>query len=620
MTEPDHTQDTPVFEHKKFLEHQVNQPGVYQMFGVDGNILYAGKAKALNKRLSSYFQKNVSPKTKALVAKISRIEVTITATETEALLLEQNIIKQQRPPYNILLRDDKSYPYIYVATDAEYPRMDFHRGPKRMKGRYFGPYPGAASVRESLQFLQKTFRVRQCDDNFFNNRSRPCLQYQIHRCSAPCVGAISVEQYANDVRHSLLFLEGKETLILEELANDMESASDAQNYEEAAHYRDQITYLRQIREPQSIEEGDNDADVIAVQLQKSVACVQVLTIRQGRVLGSRSYFPQLKIESTEAEILAAFLSQYYLGIQERMIPPEVILDRPLPDDREVIQAALMQASQKRVSLVYKVRSHRAKWQQLAIRTAEQNLLSRLSVQHSHLQRLERLQELLSLETLPERIECFDISHSSGEATVASCVVFDGNGAVKSDYRRFNITDIKAGDDYAAMQQVLERRYTRVQEEEGKLPDILVIDGGKGQLGQAKRVMTELQLQGITLIGVAKGTTRKAGFETLVLERGDKEEWYEKVLDNHHPALHLLQQIRDEAHRFAVTGHKQRRDKQRRTSVLEGIPGIGAKRRRELLRFFGGQQEIARAGIEELQQVPGINETLAQAIHDAYHGG
>lgn len=602
---------TPVFDHKKFLERQVNQPGVYQMFGPDGNILYAGKAKALNKRLASYFQKNVSPKTKALVEKIAHIEVTLTATETEALLLEQNIIKQQQPPYNILLRDDKSYPYIYVATDAEYPRMDFHRGPKRMKGRYFGPYPGAASVRESLQFLQKTFRIRQCDDHFFSHRSRPCLQYQIRRCTAPCVGAISTEQYANDVRHSLMFLEGKETVILEELADAMESASDAQQYEEAAHYRDQITHLRQIRQPQSIEEGDNDADVIAVKLQNDMACVQVVTVRQGRILGSRSYFPRLKIETNETEILGAFLSQYYLGAQERTIPPEVILDRELPEDGEVIQAALMQGSGKKVSLIYKVRSHRAKWQQLAIRTAEQNLLGRLSVRHSHLQRLERLQELLSLETLPERIECFDISHSSGEATVASCVVFDGNGAVKSDYRRFNITDIKAGDDYAAMQQALERRYTRVQEEEGKLPDILLIDGGKGQLTQAKQVMEELQLQGITLIGIAKGSTRKAGFETLILEDA------EKVLDSQHPALHLLQQIRDEAHRFAITGHKQRRDKQRRTSVLEGIPGIGAKRRRELLRFFGGQQEIARAGIQELQQVPGINEALAQAIYDAY---
>lgn len=600
------------FDYQEFLKSQPNQPGVYQMFGLDGKILYVGKAKALNKRLASYFQKNVSPKTKALVEKIFRIEVTLTATETEALLLEQNIIKQQRPPYNILLRDDKSYPYIYLATEAEYPRMDFHRGVKRLKGRYFGPYPGAASVRESLQFLQKTFRVRQCDDHFFSNRSRPCLQYQIKRCTAPCVGAISAEKYADDVRHSLMFLEGKETMILEELANAMESASDDQLYEEAARYRDQISHLRQIRQPQSIEEGDSDADVIAIKLEKDTACVQVVTVRQGRVLGSRSYFPQLKMEKNEVEILAAFLSQYYLGIQERIIPPEIILDRPLPDDSEVIEAALILASKNKVSLISNVRRHRAKWQQLAIRTAEQNLLTRLNVRHSHLQRLERLQELLSLEVLPERIECFDISHSSGEATVASCVVFDTNGALKSDYRRFNITDVTAADDYAAMKQALERRYTRVQQEEGKLPDILMIDGGKGQLSQAKQVIEELQLQGITLIGLAKGSTRKAGFETLVMDDA------EKVLDSQHPALHLLQQIRDEAHRFAVTGHKQRRDKQRRTSLLEAIPGIGAKRRRELLRFFGGQQEIARAGVEELQQVPGINETLAQAIRDAYH--
>jgi len=604
------------FDSRSFLAQQNNKPGVYQMFDAAGKILYVGKAKSLKKRLASYFTKNTGGKTRSLVGKINRIEVTLTRTETEALLLEQNLIKQQKPPYNILLRDDKSYPYIYVSTEDQYPRIDFHRGPKRLKGRYFGPYPGSGSVRESLQFLQKTFRVRQCEDSFFRNRSRPCLQFQIQRCTAPCVANITPEEYSEDVRHAIMFLEGREDSVIQELADRMEAAAQTLAYEQAAKFRDQITHLRHIQEPQSIEEGIVNVDVIAVAVQGGSACVQVITVRHGRVLGSRSYFPAYRLDNTEQEILAAFLVQYYLGSGHREIPREIITDQSLAGEEKLLHSVLEEKSGLKIQWSHSVRSQRAQWQELAKRTARQNLLSRLATQQNSYQRFERLQEILQLDSLPERIECFDISHSSGEATVASAVVFDSNGPVKSDYRRYNIENITASDDYAAMQQALLRRFTR--RDENKLPDILLIDGGKGQYTQAETVLRELQINAVQIIGVAKGSTRKAGFETLVTRDPATGAWREKILDSHDAALHLIQQIRDEAHRFAITGHKQRRDKKRHTSPLENIAGIGAKRRRELLRFFGGQQEIARAGVEELSRVPGINQHLAQAIYDAYH--
>jgi len=611
-----------LFDAKIFLAQQKNQPGVYQMFDEAGKILYVGKAKALKKRLSSYFGKVVSGKTRSLVGKIFRVEVTVTKTETEALLLEQNLIKQQKPPYNILLRDDKSYPYIYISTEEPYPRIDFHRGPKRRKGRYFGPYPGSGSVRESLQFLQKTFRVRQCEDSFYRNRSRPCLQYQIQRCTAPCVGKITPEEYAVDVKHAIMFLEGSEDSVIQELADQMDVAAQQLAYEQAAKFRDQITHLRYIQEPQSIEEGIINVDVIAVAAKSASACVQVITVRHGRVLGSRSYFPAFRLDNSEEEILAAFLVQYYLADEKREIPREIISSHSLGSEAKVLQAVLEQTAGRKIQLSHSVRSQRAHWQQLAQRNAQQNLLSRLAAQQNNEQRFERLQEVLHLDAAPERVECFDISHSSGEATVASCVVFDVNGPVKSDYRRFNIENTKSSDDYAAMKQALTRRYSRAQNDESKLPDLLLVDGGKGQYTQAEEVLRELQINGVQLIGVAKGATRKAGFETLVMrdhtENGASGAWKELVLDSHDAALHLIQQIRDEAHRFAITGHKQRRDKKRKSSPLENIPGVGAKRRRELLRFFGGQQEIARAGVDELSRVPGINSHLAQVIYDAYH--
>ena len=626
------------FDAKRFLEQQNNKPGVYQMFDEAGKILYVGKAKSLKNRLKSYFGKQVGGKTRSLVGKINRIEVTVTETETEALLLEQNLIKQQKPPYNILLRDDKSYPYIYISTDDRYPRIDFHRGPKRLKGRYFGPYPSSASVRETLQFLQKTFLVRQCEDVFFRNRSRPCLQYQIHRCTAPCVEKIAADQYAEDVKHAIMFLEGNEDSVMQELANRMEKAAAEQAYEQAAAFRDQISHIRYIQEPQSIEEGIVSVDVMAVAVQGGSACVQMITVRHGRILGSRSYFPAFRLDNSEEEILSAFIAQHYLSRDDQEIPREIITNIFLGDEEQTIRSALEQTAGRKIQLSHSVRSQRAKWQELALRTAKQNLLTRLATRQNVYQRFERLQEVLQLESLPERIECFDISHSSGEATVASCVVFDMNGPVKTDYRRFNIEQVPAGDDYGAMKQALMRRYTRIQNEVlqnevaqndsaassgSKFPDVLLIDGGKGQYTQAEAVLADLQISGIQIVAVAKGSTRKAGFETLV-SRNDSSNnnnsgaWQERVLDSHDAALHLIQQIRDESHRFAITGHKQRRDKKRNTSVLESIPGIGAKRRRELLRFFGGQQEIARAGVDELLRVPGINHHLAQAIYDAYH--
>ena len=602
------------FDAKGFLATVTAQPGVYQMHDSAGEVLYVGKAKNLKKRLASYFRKSgLAPKTAALVAKIARIDVTVTHTETEALLLEQNLIKQQRPPYNILLRDDKSYPYVYLSAH-DYPRLSVHRGAKQGKGRYFGPYPSAGAVKESLSFLQKTFKVRQCEDSFFRNRSRPCLQYQINRCTAPCVKAVDPADYDNAVRHTVMFLEGKSKALTAELADQMEQASAALAFEQAAEYRDQIQALQQLQAKQYIEGEGGDVDIIVVALQAGAACVQLLFVRGGRVLGSKTYYPKLQLEQSEAEVLEAFVAQFYLSSQAgQEIPRELILSHPL-DNAELMAAAISERAGRKTSLLATVRSHRARWQQLARQTAEQNLGSYLANKQTLYQRFEALQDALKLPELPERLECFDISHSSGEATVASCVVFNHGGPLKSDYRRFNIEDITAGDDFAAMKQALSRRYTRIKSGDGQLPDILLIDGGKGQVRQATDVLEELQITDLLVVGVAKGTTRKAGFE--VLHRADSGE--EFVLPGNHAGLHLVQHIRDEAHRFAVTGHKQRRDKKRRESMLEGIAGVGPKRRRELLRHFGGWQEVAKASAEDLALVPGISEKLARDIYAALH--
>lgn len=608
---------TETFDHKAFLSTLTSRPGVYRMLDVDGTIIYVGKAKNLKRRVSSYFSRHDnSPKTRVMVSQIRDIEVTVTNTENEALILENNLIKAHRPRYNILLRDDKSYPYIYLSGD-DFPRLSFHRGSRSKKGRYFGPFPSSSAVRESLNLLQKLFPVRQCEDSFYRNRTRPCLQYQIKRCSAPCVDYIDKETYQQDVRHAVMFLEGKNNAIIDELVRRMEQASEALEFELAARYRDQIANLRRIQEKQYVmgEEGGN-LDVIAAVEQSGVGCVQVFFIRNGRNLGNKTYFPSHTAESDAADLLAAFLPQYYLGggtAQERQIPTQILVNHTLPE-QEVLQQVLAEQAGRRVTISSKLRGDRARWLQLATTNAEQALSTHLTNRLNIMARFEALQEALELDDLPQRIECFDISHTMGEATVASCVVFDTNGALKSDYRRFNIEDITPGDDYAAMQQALTRRFKRLKEGEGKYPDILLIDGGKGQLSQAEQVLEELQVIGVILIGVAKGPTRKPGVEQLILSGQDSP----IILPADSPARHLIQQVRDEAHRFAITGHRQRRAKARRTSPLEGIPGLGPKRRQQLLRQFGGLQEVARAGVEDLAKVKGISRQLAQGIYDAFH--
>ncbi|SDZ79966.1 excinuclease ABC subunit UvrC [Microbulbifer marinus] len=602
-----------MFDSKRFLSTVTRKPGVYQMFDADGKILYVGKAKNLRNRLSSYFRASgLTAKTMALVQRINSIEVTVARSETEALVLEQSLIKSQRPPYNVMLKDDKGYPYIFLSSKDTFPRIAFHRGSKRKKGQYFGPFPNASSVRDSLNFLQKTFRIRSCEDSVFRNRSRPCLQYQIQRCTAPCVDFISEEDYRQDVRHAEMFLTGKSDKIIRELADEMDRASRALEFERAARLRDQISALRRLQADQVAERSHGDVDVLGVASQGGSCCVHILFIRQGRILGSRSYFPDERLGLSSAELLSAFIPQFYLGSQ-REVPREILISEPV-EDLEPLQQALTEQSGRDVSIVHRLRGNRATWVTMAQQAAEQNLNSRTAAQQKLQNRFEALQEALELEQLPERLECFDISHSAGEATVASCVVFDTGGPVKSDYRRFNIENIQPGDDYAAMAQALKRRYTRLSSGEGKFPNILLIDGGKGQVRQAVEALNELGVVGVQIVGVAKGTTRKAGFETLHVVASNKE----LVMSADSPALHLIQQVRDEAHRFAITGHRQRRDKKRRESPLEGIPGVGPARRRALLRHFGGLQEIRRASVDEIAGVEGVSRKLAQDIYSALH--
>ena len=600
------------FDSKQFLKTVSTDSGIYQMFDVADKILYVGKAKNLKKRLTSYFRKSgLSIKTQALVSKIANIQITVTESESAALVLEQNLIKALKPPYNILLRDDKSYPYIFIS-DGDYPRISSHRGAKRKKGRYFGPYPSAGTVYRSLNFLQKTFRIRQCEDSVFRNRSRPCLQYQIQRCTAPCVDYIDPEGYQADIEHSVLFLQGKSNQLMRTLADEMDSASKNLEFERAAELRDKISALRRIQSEYGVEAQGKNIDVFAVCKKSNLLCVHVMYIRDGRIIGSKSYFDDNKLDHSSNDYLLAFMEQFYIASQLREIPHEIIVNEELPSKEKLtFFEVLSEKAGRKINIAHQVKAQRYKWLSLAVTAAEQNLMQQLGSKANLRQRFETLQDVLALDELPERLECFDISHSSGELTVASCVVFNQQGPLKSDYRRFNIEDITPGDDYAAMEQALTRRYTRIQKGEGVLPDVLLIDGGKGQLSKAKAVLAELAVHQVFLLGIAKGTTRKAGFETLIFEDGR-----ELILEADSPGLHLLQEIRDEAHRFAITGHKQRRDKKRRTSNLEGIPGVGAKRRRELLRHFGGLQAIERASIEDLSKVPGISKKIAEDIYTA----
>lgn len=603
------------------LKSLPNRPGVYRMLNEDGVVIYVGKATSLKKRVNSYFhKKHPDVKTAALVSHIARIETTVTHTENEALILENNLIKSLKPKYNILYRDDKSYPYIYISTDQTFPRITFHRGTQRGQGRYFGPFPSAGSVRETLALLQKLFPVRQCKDSFFKNRSRPCLQYQIKRCTAPCVDLISEEKYAEEVRLAILFLEGRSNEVIDDIVKRMEDSSAELEYEKAAMYRDQISSLRRIQEKQYISKAGGNYDVLAAAIESGVGCVQLFSIRNGQNLGNRTYFPRQNHIDDTRSLLEAFIPQHYLGSKNKIaiVIPENILIAEQIDSADMLSEVLSEQAQKKIVLISNARGDQSRWLKMAKNNAQLAVKARLATHATLTRRFEALQDVLQLDEIPARLECFDISHSSGEKTVASCVVFGQEGPIKSDYRRFNIKDITAGDDYAAMEQALLRRYKKLQAGDGVLPDILFIDGGKGQVHKAVNVFDELQLADVMIIGVAKGPGRKAGMETLILSGCLSEQEREFILPADSPALHLIQQIRDEAHRFAITGHRQQRGKARTRSVLEEIEGLGPKRRQKLLKQFGGLQEVARAGIDDLLKIPGISKQLAQKIYDAFH--
>lgn len=597
------------FDHKTFLKTLTSRPGVYRMLDASDEVLYVGKAKNLKRRVSSYFRNSsLAVKTQAMVAQIASVEVTITHTEAEALILESNLIKQLKPRYNILLKDDKSYPLIRVSKE-DYARISFYRGSRNRKdAEYYGPYPSSAAVRETLNLLQKLFKVRPCEDSYFKNRSRPCLQYQIKRCSAPCVEYISVEDYQKDLQNTRLFLQGKNQQVIENLVTRMDDAAARLAYEEAARYRDQIQEVQKVVERQYVSSGSGDVDVLALEMEGGVCCIQVHFIRAGHSLGSKSYFPRIPKDAGAEEVLTAFIGQYYL----KQLPPEEIVLPFMLEDAEVLSEALGMHAGRKVKLTQHARGEKAKWLKLAVTNAQHALSARLSSREGMGKRLEALRALVQLDNLPQRMECFDISHTGGERTVASCVVFDANGARKDLYRRFNIAGITPGDDYAAMHQALQRRYSRMQKEEGRLPDVLFIDGGKGQVAEAQAVLNDLDIADVTIVGVAKGPERKAGEETLILPHLELE--LNVAATN--PGLHLIQQIRDEAHRFAITGHRERRAKARKQSPLESIPGVGAKRRQQLIKHFGGIQGIMRAGVDDLAKVPGISHAMAETIYEA----
>ena len=600
------------FDHKQFIQTLSTDPGVYRMLDMQGRLLYVGKAKNLKKRVAAYFNKGKrSPRLTKMISQTADIEPTVTNTEAEALLLENNLIKRHHPRYNILLRDDKSYPYIFISSKHKFPQITFYRGKRNQKGSYFGPYASPGAARNALSLLQKVFKVRQCDDYFFNHRSRPCLQYQIARCSAPCVGFIDEGSYRNEIESATKFLEGSSDDLIARYIHDMDQASSDLDYEKAARCRDKIELLRKVSEQQYVSAQAGNVDIAAVESEGEIACVQIFNIRAGMNLGNKSYFPKIPDIASSEKIIAAFLGQYYLT---HGIPEEIILSHR-PDDLRLLQEMLSNQTGRKVSIVCAPRSKRARWLDIARKNAATALQSKLATKASFVQRFEAVQDELGLEFIPQRVECFDISHTSGEATVASCVVFEQGGPLKTDYRYFNIKGVKAGDDYAAMHQALTRHYMRLKRGEGKLPDILLIDGGKGQVTIAKEALVELQIEGVCIIGVAKGTQRKGGYETLIFaDTGQSIR-----LAHHSLALLLVQQIRDEAHRFAITRHRKRRAKARVTSPLENIIGLGPKRRQNLLKHFGGMRGISRAGVEELTKVPGVSKNLAQVIYQEVHG-
>jgi excinuclease ABC subunit C len=601
------------FDAKVFVDSLPGRPGVYRMLDAGGQILYVGKARNLKSRVASYFQpSNVQPKVQALIAKTTNMEVTITNSETEALLLEYNLIKKHRPRFNVVLRDDKSFPYLHLETKHEFPRLNFYRGSRKEAGKYFGPYPSAGAVRETLQQLQKLFRIRNCDDAYFANRSRPCLQYQIQRCTAPCVGLVSKEHYARDVGAAIKVLEGRNDEVSEDLGRRMEAAAARLDFEEAAQLRDQLAKLKVIQAQQIVTAGaEHDADVIAIAAANGEYCVALMFVRAGRSLGSTTFFPK-GLLAEPPEVLAAFVMQYYL---ERDAPTEIIVEQDF-DEMQLLESTLAERLSHKVRICSSVRGIRARWLEMMHNNAEQALTMRRLARAGIESSLEDLREAFDLEETPGRLECFDISHTGGTDTVASCVVFGVEGPLKSDYRRFNISGIQPGDDYAAMYQALTRRYKRVREGEIVKPDVLLIDGGKGQLAEAAKVLRELGVEGITLIGVAKGVDRRAGQEQLFLLGEDTP----TILPPDSRALHLIQRVRDEAHRFAIAGHRRKRAKRHNQSILETIPGLGPVKRRELLKQFGGLQGILRAGIDDFIQVRGLGRELAQVIYEHLHPG
>ncbi|MBY7867582.1 excinuclease ABC subunit UvrC [Vibrio fluvialis] len=601
------------FDSISFLKTVTNQPGVYRMYNTEAEVIYVGKAKDLKKRLSSYFRKKIdSEKTRALVSHIDKIDVTVTHTETEALILEHNYIKQYLPKYNVLLRDDKSYPYIFISGHR-HPRLSMHRGAKKRKGEYFGPYPDSGAVRETLHLIQKIFPVRQCEDTVYSNRTRPCLMYQIGRCAGPCVSTIiSDDDYAELVNYVRLFLQGKDKQVLEILIEKMEKASMTLRFEDAAKFRDQIQAIRRVQEQQFVSEDSmDDMDVLGFAQEKGIACIHILMIRQGKVLGSRSHFPKIPQNTSQEEVFESFLSQYYLSHNEaRTIPSRIILNEGLLVDAKPMQDALAQLAGRKVTFHVNPTGTRGRYLKLSNTNALTAITTKINHKMTINQRFKALQDELGIENIL-RMECFDISHTMGESTIASCVVFNQEGPVKQEYRRYNITGITGGDDYAAMGQVLERRYGK-QLDVDKIPDIIFIDGGKGQLNRAHEIMTQCWQdwpKRPRLIGIAKGVTRKPGLETLITIDGD-----EFHLPSDAPALHLIQHIRDESHNHAIAGHRAKRGKTRRTSTLEGIEGVGPKRRQALLKYMGGLQELKRATVEEIAKVPGISHSLAEIIY------
>ena len=600
------------FDGKGFAAALPNLPGVYRMLNAASEVIYVGKAIDLRKRVSSYFQKStLGPRIQLMVAQIAGIETTVTRSEAEALLLENNLIKSLAPRFNILFRDDKSYPYLKLSQHP-FPRLAFYRGAIDQNHQYFGPFPNAGVVRESIQLLQKVFRLRTCEDSVFHHRTRPCLLYQIKRCSGPCVDLIEQSDYQADVKSAALFLQGKQSEVIKSIADKMQQASDQMNYEQAAVFRDQMQALRKIQEKQFVDSGKSlDADVIAgVKASDSSEkiCVNLVMIRGGLHLGDKSFFPQ-NIQGYEmAEVLEAFIAQHYLN---RTIPPIIIIDTKI--QIETLPSLLTEQAHRKVTIVTNPIGERRVWINMAAANARLALKQLLHRQASQEDRLQILQQTLNLPNL-NRIECFDISHTAGEATVASCVVYDNFVMQNNEYRRYNITDIEPGDDYAAMKQALQRRYAKVADGQGKMPDLILIDGGKGQVSAAQAILVELGLTEIPFLGVAKGENRKPGLEQLIFPSGQKP----LKLPPDQAGLHLIQQIRDEAHRFAIQGHRARRNKARTVSRLEEIAGIGAKRRQSLLGRFGGLKGVLTASVEELQQTEGISQALAERIYRELH--